>query len=478
MKFQHPIAIVTYTTRKFWLLIIPLLRNLAVNNFDVVRWLGGSIWDILLAAAILGVALIQYFTVTYEFLPSSVIIKSGFFVRREFEIRYKTITAVTLKETFWARPLRAVKLFVDTDSHPAIGTLKSSDLTLVLDRREVSAFKRLFRDGKSTAQKISYKNTKSSLLLFSFFFSEALSGAVYLTVLVFQSGRLITDTMRTYFSEILSRATAILETVFGGIPVAATVLAVIALSGWVFTVLSNMFKNSNFTVNRRGRFITIRTGIFSRWTYMINSDYVNYADFRQNLPSSIFGLYSLHIGCTGYGKQEIPLVIPIAEKNERELLLQMFFPQFSHFSSKKITQNVPKPNWARFIIPPIIFILIPTAAIILTRIFTVKFSGLFLFLSVMALIPACVFFIVSFFEYKIGGKNADGTLLRYRKGFIMHTVVTIKEKICMIQKRQSLFQKKHGLCDLTISTMGEKAVKHKVRSLNTEVRGQKTEVRK
>ena len=45
MKRQHPSALIGYTSQKFWLLLIPLIRGLAAIRFDISRWAEGAKWD-------------------------------------------------------------------------------------------------------------------------------------------------------------------------------------------------------------------------------------------------------------------------------------------------------------------------------------------------------------------------------------------------------------------------------------------------
>ena len=53
MKKQHPIALLQYTTKNFWLLLIPLLRGLFSLDVDFYSWLSGAYLDVLVILVIL-----------------------------------------------------------------------------------------------------------------------------------------------------------------------------------------------------------------------------------------------------------------------------------------------------------------------------------------------------------------------------------------------------------------------------------------
>ncbi|MBQ7755735.1 MAG: hypothetical protein IJ401_00305, partial [Oscillospiraceae bacterium] len=65
-KRQHPIKILGYTTRTFWLLLIPLARSLVAVKFDVATWLEGWWLDMIVLAFMFLYALFRWFFVTFE----------------------------------------------------------------------------------------------------------------------------------------------------------------------------------------------------------------------------------------------------------------------------------------------------------------------------------------------------------------------------------------------------------------------------
>ena len=67
LKRQHPVALLGYTTKNFWLLLIPLIRGLAALKFDFYRWSQGAGWDILAVTAMIAIAVIRWYYTLYEF---------------------------------------------------------------------------------------------------------------------------------------------------------------------------------------------------------------------------------------------------------------------------------------------------------------------------------------------------------------------------------------------------------------------------
>ena len=53
LKRQHPIKIIDYSSKSFWLLSIPLIRGLFYLQFDLWAWIQGAWFDIFVLLVIL-----------------------------------------------------------------------------------------------------------------------------------------------------------------------------------------------------------------------------------------------------------------------------------------------------------------------------------------------------------------------------------------------------------------------------------------
>ena len=116
MKRQHPLAIIGYTSKNFWLLLIPLIRGLVALKFDFYNWASGAQWDILAVTVMIAAAYMRWYCTSYEVTDDSVHIKTGVIVRRDTDIPFKCISAVTSEENPIYGRFGAILLYIDTDA--------------------------------------------------------------------------------------------------------------------------------------------------------------------------------------------------------------------------------------------------------------------------------------------------------------------------------------------------------------------------
>ena len=84
MKRQHPIALLKYTSKNFWLLLIPLVRGLFALRFDFYSWLRGAYLDVLVLMVIMGLAYAVWRNVQYETTDEGINISKGLFLKEIF----------------------------------------------------------------------------------------------------------------------------------------------------------------------------------------------------------------------------------------------------------------------------------------------------------------------------------------------------------------------------------------------------------
>lgn len=128
MKKQHPIAMIRYTSKNFWLLLIPLVRGLLALGFDFYSWLSGAYLDILVVLIILGAAFFIWWNITFKTEETGIKFSEGVFVKREYFIPFSTMTSVTARKNFSLRPMKAVTLYIDTDSSSALKKSSEPDV--------------------------------------------------------------------------------------------------------------------------------------------------------------------------------------------------------------------------------------------------------------------------------------------------------------------------------------------------------------
>lgn len=460
-KRQHPIKILSYVTRNFWLLSIPLIRGLIYLKFDFQAWVKGAWFDITIVFLMLAFAFFRWFTKFYRFTDEAFYVKMGIFNLIESEVLFKSFTSIEIERRFYHRPFRCGILRIDTNS----GSKKKSDITLTLRNNDLNSLAEIYsaiHDSKKL--KYCYYPRRTHLVFFSLIFSNTLSGVILLSTLIFQGGKIIGNELEMRFVDTFNSYTRRLTQ---KIPPAALAIALIILGGWTISFCINLLRHWNFSCERKGNKIIVRNGFLTKRENYLNSLRINYTDLRQSLLSIIFKISSVHVHCTGYGKAKnaIAVLVPITLKREVFNTMKMILPEYPEI---KATVRPTTYQVRRFIFLPILYILIvPILNLSMLTLFP-TWIDVINFISLIILIPLVwllIVKIVSVFTTGIG--YSDGYLvLKYCKFYEFHTIIVPVEKISMVVIRQSSAQKATDNCTLIVYTNAERTKYHIVRYLN------------
>ena len=466
MKRQHPIAMLRYTTKNFWLLLIPLLRGLLALGFDLYSWVSGAYLDILIIFAILGFAYLRWCNVYFEAAEDGIKFHTGIFLEAENFIPFENMSVVASKHSFFLRPFKAVIIYIETDSHPPFESHSAPDSKLIMKLTDCKEIYNKIPHKKGRAEYI-YKPRKTELLFFSLVFSSALSGVLYFGTLLFQGGRLVSRELEERFITAVNDVTNIAGKLIGGLTPMTVGIIILIAAGWLFSFITNYLRHINFELKKSGRNIKIRNGFFSEWQYHINTERINYVNLRQTAFMKICKVMSVHVSCSGYGKQrrEIPVFVPITTRHRVIGAMNLFLPEFT------VMHKTVHPRWnyiMRFLLPPtaLIFgIMLFAAALVL--VFPEWYSIIF-FIAVMGELLSYALLIVKFLAYYTNGVGTDGAVvnLSYCRFYQFHRVIIPIEKIVYTEIRQTIFQRMNDSCDFIVYTKGERAKKHRVRCID------------
>ncbi|MBD5144502.1 MAG: PH domain-containing protein [Ruminococcus sp.] len=468
MSRQHKIAILKYTTKNFWMLLIPLVRGLIAVNFDFYHWLQGAYWDLIVILLMIGFAVLRWYFVRFEVGEKGIFISHGVFLRNEFTIPYSAVACASAARSMWLRPIRAVTVALDSDSHSTLEQGKKADAELIM---KLTDYTKIYNNIPSslTNAKFSYRASKADLVFFSLVFSSTLSGVIFLGTLFIQGSRIVGNQLEEQFLNAVSGVTEFMQKIISGVTPAAVALTLIFALGWGFSFVSNLLRHINFRIQRCGNDITVRNGFFSKWKYYVNISKVNCADLRQNLLMKICRVMSVHVSCTGYGKSknEIPVFVPVTTKKRVMSTMQMMLPSFtlSNISLK------PKPSYILpFLWGPLLSaVLLPVGAVTAARFFP-AWSGIVKFLLIMGEIPSLYLIAVKITaKFTTGiGFGSDTITLKYCKFSQFHTVIVPKSRIAYVRLSRTIFQRFNGTCDVWVYSRGERASKHRIRGIDAK----------
>ncbi len=457
---QHPVKILGYTKKNFWLLSIPLLRGLVALQFDFYAWVEGAWLDILIVSLILVFALSRWFFTSYSFHDDTINVSSGVFFRSKSSVPFSNIASLSVEKSFLLKPFRACAIYVDTNS----GSRSKADISLTVSKKRLAELSLMYSQfTAASTMKYSHYPSRAHLMFFSLIFSNTLSGVILLATLIYQSGQLVGNELQSRVVSTLNNMTKKIALV---LPKTAFVLSVVLLCGWAFSFVLNLIRHWNFSATRQSDSIAINNGFMTNRSYFLSLKKVNYVDFRQRLLSIIFRISSVHIHCTGYGKKkrEMAVLIPITTKNEVFGSMSMLLPDFP----KPETQIRPTfGQISRFIWDPIMCILaIPIVALTLMLFFP-NWVEVIVLASIIFEIPLVWLLIVKLtakFATGIGYTNKVYTL-KYCKFYEYHTILLPEDKISSVKILRNPFQRLSDNCNLVIYTNAEHTMTHCIKYL-------------
>lgn len=465
MRRQHKIAILKYTTKNFWLLLIPLVRGLIAVGFDFYNWFQGAYLDIIVILLIIGLAVLRWRFVQFQILDDGVAVKMGVILRSEFTVPYKALSCVSSKRAMWLRPIKAVTVSLDSDSHSVTNKRGKADVEIIMKTDDYDELYQKAPSGSSAA-KITYYASKYNLIFFSLVFSSTLSGVIFLGTFFIQGGKIVGGELERLLINAVSDVTSKVQTIINGVtPFSVGITLIIAL-GWGFSFCSNLLRHINFKAQRFGDNIFVENGFFSRWKYYVNCSRINYADLRQNLLMKVCKVMSVHVSCTGYGKSknEIPVFVPVTTRDRVIGSMRLLLPNFT-------VSDITVKTKGSYILPFIWGPLIAAAAFPVGAVLGVRFlpnwESVIRFLLIMGEIPSVYMLAVGIAaKFSTGIGIGDNTItLRYCKTNKFHTVIVPKNKIVYVRLSRTVFQLLNGTADIWVYTRGERAAKHRIRGI-------------
>ena len=465
MRRQHKIAILQYTTGNFWLLLIPLIRGLISMRFDVYHWIKGAYLDIIVILLMFGLAYFRWHFICFEAREKEIYVREGAIFKSELTLPYSAIACAACCKPFLFRPFKAVKISLDSDSHPIGKKRSKADVTLLVAEKD---YLQLCNNlsAENEGLKISYQASKKDMIIFSLLFSSALSGIIFMGTFFIQGSRLVGKQLEKELLSAVNNVTEIVKIVAEEAMTFSVALTMVIAAGWLMSFLSNLFRHIRFKISRCGDNIVVENGYFSHWKYYVNYSRINYADLRQNLLMKIAKIMSVHVSCTGYGKDrnEMPVFVPVTTKRRVMSTMEMMLPDFtqSNIAIKPKRTYIMAYIW----LPLVLAIAVPTTAAVLCGIFsewagTIKFLGAMLELFSLYLLAVKI---IAKLSTGIGvGK--DGLTVVYCRANRFHTVIVPKRRIAYIKIRRTPFQRIGRCCDVVIYTRGERVKGHRVRGI-------------
>ncbi|MBE6837746.1 MAG: hypothetical protein E7509_07150 [Ruminococcus sp.] len=457
-KRQHPIKIIGYTTKLFWLLLIPLARSLIAVKFNVATWLAGWWLDMIVVGIMFLYAFFRWFFVTFEIRQDEIYANTGFFGFVKVRIPYSKVCTVSCSQGLIYRAFGAYNVYIDTNS----GNSLKSDLKLTVNGFHIVKLKKYSKAETLKKTPFSYSPRKRNMIAFSFLFSSTLSGIILFLTLIIQSSRIVGRELETRFFDTLN---SYAQAFAVNLPYYVVIFAMVVFLGWLYSFSINMFRHFNFEVTRTDRHLIISSGAVTRRFHILSLDKINYIDIQQSLLMKVFKICSVHLHCTGYGKsrREIAVLIPVTTVSVVEKTMGLLLPEIKNTD---VSLRPRVRNIMRFLWPPIWLCLgIPTAAIIVAY-FVTGWSDIIRFVALMLEIPSIWLLIVkasSIFTTGVG-INRDYATFSYCRFYKFHKVIVNVKDVSKISIYQTPMQYLAKNASFKINTHGESNTYHTIKN--------------
>ncbi len=464
---QHPIKLLSYTTRYFWLLLIPLARSLYSILLDVdawKTWIAGAWLDLVVLGTIFGFAWIRWACVYFCFDNERITVKKGVIAESVTTVLYSEISTLSITQGFFYRLFGACTVKIGTNA----GFLDNADVTIVMTKPSADRLYDCLKNSKAKSLLYSVSPNKIRLWVFSLLFSSTLSGAALTVALLLETSKMIDREIE---------ARLILDTLteaanrFGQFvpPIAAGVAIVIGIA-WVISFVSNVFSFWDHVITKSKDSIYTRSGLFIKNRNVISLNKINCLELRQNLVARLFGVSTLGVHASGFGtksRSESRVLLPITTKKEIRGTLQEIFPEYP---KPKLTVKSDIKGYNGFYFWPIVWALVPPAALLLIYYLLPTWYSVAQHAVFIAEIPAVWLAIVKTYSmFSTGiGFNEGYLTMSYSRVFAFHTVIAPKEKIAKIIIRQSPFQRISGTCSVKVYTASDSKTSHYIYGLRLD----------
>ncbi len=449
---EHPIAIPGHIPYYYLLLLLPLLRGAWYIRLPdgFPRWLRGTWFDGTVVIALLALSAIAWAKRTYDISEHRLRLCRGLFVRRTTLIPLRWVTTLTVERPLWMRPLRAVRVSADTDG----GNHRLADVRLTVWRQHASLFLPESEDGV-------YLRAKAwRIWLLCLLSSDSLGGLLLLTAALRQSSVLLGEGIR---NTVMYNLEAAADTLVA-IPRTAAVLILIVAVGWVTGTVRHLLRHLPFALCRREDTLTTYMGRITPRIHCCTVEAVNYVDIRQTLTAHLLKMYTVYISCTGYGKDKNTLAVVIPPHRRPAEEWRLLFPRLRPCA---VTLRPAKGAMLRYVrLPLILLVGLPLAGQAVGWLFPL-WRELATYLSLLATLPCLWLGIVRIAACRIAGVGyGEGQYwLCYARRLSLHRVTVPENKVAAMHIRQSLWQRRRGVCDLRLYSNHEFRRPHKVRHL-------------
>lgn len=386
----HPVQIFSYLKPIAFVLLIPLTK--ALIDALLKRQINGLFLnEIILAALIIGYAVIKWRRFVLITTKEAIIIRSGLFLSRTAEIKRAKISSIQSVRYITDLIFGSITLRINTES----GRRGKADFEIKLKKSDAEAiFAEIFPE--KSPRTVKFSTVRVALMAATA--SSAFTGLVFIVPIIRQSGILL----GTAIEEVLISRINELSAAFGNIlPPVINTVTVLFFTLYAVAFLISFFKYVNFRVRIQDGTMQVISGLITRFTIVFKTKSVNSATIEQSPLMRLFSRYLVRVSIGGYGdnKGYKALVIPSAKENEVKNLFSVFFPNTQNNGGKEAIKPHKKSRKRFYFIPTVITAVVFLLYFILRRLFP-TFADALNFALLIALAVMAYYYTLAEYNFK------------------------------------------------------------------------------
>ena len=436
---EHPAALPTKAPYYLLLLSVPIFQGMTEA---IVVTLGLILyWGIRRRR--------RYYTLTHHHL----LLERGIVFRQNLHIPLSHITTLTIQRPIWLRIVGAARITINTEGNAR----RRTDTQLTVSNR----YGRLFLPDSNG---ILWRPHAVRIWLLALLSSDSFGGVLLLTAILRQSSILLGEGIRQTVLDNLEEAADRLST----IPRTAALLMLILLCGWLTGVLRHLLRHLPFGICRGTHTITLYAGWLNRRIHCCAVDAIHDTDISQTLTACLCRRQTVYIHCTGYGDPHTPsILLPPGTRAQTQKELTALLPHLSPVAVR--LRPCRGALWRYIRLPLALLAALPLCSGGLGMLFPLWWE-LIRYLALMGTLPCLWLLAVRIIDrYRAGiGWNDDRYTLCYARHLTLHRVTLPRNRVATVRIRQTPWQRRHSICDLTLSSDHAKRRPHRVRHLSIQ----------
>lgn len=453
----HPLMILSHMKPFLFILVFPFIKG--VIHYLTDRTITGVIiFETLIFAVIMAVAVFKYLAFRLSIDRESVTIRTGFIFKREATIKISQLSSIESRQNPIDALFRSVTYNINTEA----GRKNSPDFKFKLSVRNSKEISEKLYGSKET-KRIKFSVFKVAILAATT--SSAFTGIIIGVPIINRAGDLLGIGLSQMLIDEINNVSNKFSLYF---PPIVNTVSLVFLLAYGISFLYSFLKYINFRLRVNDEKLEVRSGFFVRSRISFRRSSVKNVKIEQSALMHIFRRCAMKVSVGGYGdsRGESEVVIPSAKLNEIKEDFKEHFPFFIP-DGNAVTPKRTAFTKSRFLVMPTVFLIITLALSITAAMIFKDFGRLILFLSVISLIAVFYFAYISLRIYELGEIGFGENIFAYStKGFRFLRLYSKKENIGQIKITRFFTDFPQNTCRVKITVRSESADNIKVKMLD------------